>query len=130
MLDGPVRVIDGDTLDLDGERIRLHGIDAFERNQTCGAQACGRIAAEALAGRIDGRAVACTVHDVDRYGRSVAVCVSEGRDLNGWMVAEGHAVAYRRYSADYVPEEAAARRAGRGGWRGGFDDPEAWRRTN
>ena len=64
--------------------------------------ACGRAAAQALAKRIGSKAVACEERDRDRYGRVVAVCGLSGVDLNAWIVAEGWALAYRRYSGDYV----------------------------
>ena len=119
---GSARVIDGDTLDVGGVRIRLHGIDAPESGQSCRAGgnrwSCGRDAARALAGRIGGRSIACQERDRDRYGRVVAVCSASGMDLNAWMVAEGWAFAYRRYSKVYVGEESAARAARRGVWRG------------
>ena len=89
---GPARVIDGDTLDVGGVRIRLHGIDAPESKQNCRAGgkrwSCGREATRALAARIRGRSVACQERDRDRYGRVVAACSLSGMDLNGWMVAQ------------------------------------------
>ena len=131
-LTGPARVIDGDTLDVGGVRIRLHGIDAPESKQSCrtGGQrwSCGREATRALAGRIGGRSVACEERDQDRYGRVVAVCSLSGTDLNGWMVAQGWAFAYRRYSRAYVAEESGARAARRGMWRGYVVPPWDWRR--
>ena len=64
----------------------------------------------------------------DRYGRSVAVCRVAGADLNAWMVEQGWAVAYRKYSTDYVSQETAAKAARRGLWRGEFVQPSRWRR--
>ena len=129
---GPARVIDGDTLDVGGVRIRLHGIDAPESEQSCLAGgrrwSCGREAARALSGRIGGRSVACEERDRDRYGRVVAVCSASGRDLNAWMVEEGWAFAYRRYSTAYVAEESGARAARRGVWRGEVVLPWDWRK--
>ncbi len=132
-LTGTASVIDGDTLAIHGHRIRLHGIDAPESGQTCedaGGRSyrCGQVAALALADRIGRRPVTCIARDTDRYGRRIAVCEEGGRDLNAWMVAGGHALAYRRYSRDYVGEEAAARDAGRGLWQGRFVAPWDWRR--
>ena len=125
-------MIDGDTLDLGGVRIRLHGIDAPETKQSCRAGgkqwSCGREAARALASRIGGRSVACQERDRDHYGRVVAVCGLSGADLNGWMVAQGWAFAYRRYSHAYVAEESGARAAKRGVWRGEVVPPWDWRR--
>ena len=129
---GKARVVDGDTLEIGGVRIRLHGVDAPESRQTCIAAGrrwpCGERATRALAGRIAGRTVACEERDRDRYGRIVAVCRHGGQDVNAWMVSQGLALAYRRYSRDYVAEEASARDARLGMWRGDFVPPWDWRR--
>ena len=69
------------------------------------------------------RPVTCEERDIDRYGRVVAVCSVAGEDLNAWMVSEGLALAYRRYSLDYVGAEQAAEEAGRGVWSGEFVPP-------
>ena len=129
---GPAKVIDGDTIEVSGQRIRLYGIDAPERRQTCRRAAltwpCGAEAARALRLFINGRRVTCRERDVDQYGRVVAVCHAGGQDLNGRLVAEGMALAYRRYSTDYVGAEEAARAAGTGLWAGLFIPPWEWRR--
>ena len=85
-------------------------------------------ATRALRERIAGRAVECTERDRDRYGRIVAVCRVEGTDVNAWMVEQGWAVAYQKYSADYVSHETTAKAARRGVWRGEFVEPSRWRR--
>ena len=124
-------MVDGDTLDVATTRgmvrIRLDGVDAFEGRQRCGETACGREASRALDRLIDGRPVACVEHGVDRYDRVLARCRVGDQDLGGWMVENGHAVAYRRYSQAYVPQETRARAAGAGTWAHGFDAPEDWR---
>ena len=74
------------------------------------------------------RPVTCTVRNVDRYGRFIAVCHQGGVDLNAWMVSAGHALAYRRYNTDYIAQEATARADARGLWQGTFDVPWEWRR--
>ena len=129
---GVPSVTDGDTLKVGRERIRLHGIDAPESKQTCrvGGEtwACGAAATRALRERIAGRTVECAERDRDRYGRIVAVCRVGGAGLNAWMVAQGWAVAYRKYSTDYVSQEAAAKAGRRGVWRGEFVVPSRWRR--
>ncbi|MCH8686301.1 thermonuclease family protein [Pedomonas mirosovicensis] len=89
---------------------------------------CGQAAALALDELISHRPVACEPKDKDRYGRIVAICKLGTTDLNGWMVMQGHALAYRTYAKDYVPQEAEARRARRGVWAGSFDYPWDWRR--
>ncbi len=95
---GPARVIDGDSLEIAGERIRLHGIDAPENRQLCHLDGkpwqCGKDAANALAGKINRRSVACEELDRDRYRRIVAKCTVAGEDIGEWMVANGWAVAY------------------------------------
>lgn len=132
MLDGPVRVIDGDTLEISGERVRLFGIDAPEHDQRCTDAAgrpwaCGTRATEALRDLTRGRAVRCSGEEQDRYGRLVARCTVAGRDLGAAMVHDGMAFAYRRYSRDYVGAEEQAKAAGRGIWAGAAENPAAVR---
>ena len=129
---GRASVIDGDTIEIYGQRIRLHGIDAPESGQFCTVRGkrtrCGRNAAIALAGKIGNRTVSCEPKDHDRYNRIVAVCRAGGEDLNAWMVAEGWALAYRRYSLDYIGQEDIASRSKVGIWQGEFIAPWNWRR--
>ena len=103
-----------------------------ERGQSCRDRGalwlCGGLATHALSKRIAGRAVACDEKDRDRYGRIVAICRLGGEDLNAWMVSEGWALAYRRYSRAYVAEESSAKAARLGVWRGDFVTPWDWRR--
>ena len=109
-----VRVVDGDTLKIDGVTYRLWGIDAPESGQPCAdGWPAGRTATEHLRALIGERHVTCEPRSVDRYGRTVAICRADGRDLGADMVADGHAWAFVRYSRDYVDEEheaAAVRR--------------------
>lgn len=132
-LSGVASVIDGDTLEIHGVRVRLHGVDAPESAQNCFDRAgkpwrCGQRAALALADRIGRRPVVCTRTDTDRHGRMVARCAVGGENLNAWLVAEGWAVAYRRYPNDYVSAESTAEAAGKGLWSGRFVMPWDWRR--
>ncbi|MDX1486240.1 MAG: thermonuclease family protein [Alphaproteobacteria bacterium] len=129
---GRASVIDGDTLEIRGIRIRLHGIDAPESGQMCIAASkryrCGQRAALALTDKIGPSTISCQPKDRDRYGRVVAVCRARGEDLNAWMVAQGWALAYRRFSGAYVGEEREAKRAKIGVWQGQFVAPWEWRR--
>jgi len=125
---GPARVIDGYTLAVAGERVRLYGFDAPEAGQTCRGPRgrvwpCGQVATQALSGVIAGRPVACEVTARGRYGRAIARCRIEETDLGAWMVSAGWALAYRRYSRRYVPHECTARLARRGLWSGRFEAP-------
>lgn len=129
---GVASVIDGDTIEIHGQRIRLYGIDAPESSQLCARRSgepwrCGQQASFALADRIGRATISCQPRDQDRYGRVVAVCFKGGEDLNRWMVLNGWAVAYRRYSVDYVADEEAARRTQTNIWSGSFIMPEDWR---
>ncbi|MCY3598066.1 MAG: thermonuclease family protein [Rhodospirillales bacterium] len=125
-----IRVIDADTVDIDGTRYRLLGIDAPESRQTCRAWGrtwdCGAAATEALMSRAAG--MSCNGSETDRYGRVIGVCSSGGEDLNAWLVTNGWALAYRQYAEDYVSEEEQARSNRRGIYRGAFIGPWNWRR--
>jgi endonuclease YncB( thermonuclease family) len=130
--EGPARVIDGDTLDIAGERVRLHGIDAPEKDQTCTINGnvweCGIASWGYLVQLLAGQVATCDQRDIDQYGRTVAVCFVDDQDINATMVAEGWALAYQEYSLDYVPQERAAEAAGLGLWQGDFIPPREWRR--
>ena len=111
------RVIDGDTLDLADKRIRLFGIDAPERGQSCGPLDCGRAATEALADILSAGRVRCVPIETDRYGRTIARCRAGRLDVNREMVRRGLAWAYRQYSEDYVSDEKKAKKARIGIWK-------------
>ena len=131
-LSGPARVIDGDTLAVSGEHIRFDGIDAPETRQTCSRDGrkwpCGRQATQAMRNLIGRNTVTCQVSRRDRYGRAIGACFAAGRDLQQQLVRQGLALAYRRYSTRYVPEEEAARKEGIGLWSGSFVEPWRWRK--
>ena len=134
-LRGPARVIDGDTIEVVGERVRIHGIDAPESEQKCtwpdGEVACGRMSTAAMTDLVAGQTIRCDALDRDRYGRIIGRCFNaDGHDIGRALVWAGWALAYRRYSDDYVGAEDAAREAGRGMWRGDFVEPWEWRRAN
>ena len=116
---GVIRVVDGDTLDVGGTRVRLHGIDAPETDQTCttaGGEVwrCGAWVSETVQARFAGKTARCELVDTDRYGRMVASCRVDGQDIATSLVSDGLAFSYRRFSDAYVALErrAAARAVG------------------
>jgi endonuclease YncB( thermonuclease family) len=125
-------IYDGDSMEIEGQRARLHGIDAFELQQTCldargRPWRCGVAAKAALAERAEGHALNCVVLDEDEDGAYVARCLADGTDLSAYMVKAGLALADRDRSNDYLEEEAEARRRGVGAWEGAFLPPWQWR---
>jgi endonuclease YncB( thermonuclease family) len=128
-------ITDGDTLKIFNKRIRLHGVDSPEKRQICYKDFkeynCGKEATEMLIKKIDGNSVTCKVQNrLDRYKRYIGVCFIGEANLNKWMVRNGYAVAYRRYSKDYVEDENYAKRNKLGLWSGDFIHPEKWRKLN
>jgi len=131
---GQASVIDGDTLEIHGQRIRLHGVDAPESRQPCSDASgapyrCGQKAAMALSDFLSRSTVSCQPLDLDRYGRTVAKCFVRGVDIEKWLVSNGLAVAYRKYSGDYIAAEDEAHAAHRGIWAGQFEMPSDFRKA-
>ena len=131
-ISGAARIVDGDTLAIGDIKIRLEGIDAPETDQVCldadaAKWACGVVARDRLIAHVGGRPIECKPTGTDRYGRTLAVCSVAGDDLNAWMVHEGWALAFVRYSTAYAKEEEKAHAAQRGLWRGAFIAPWDWR---
>ena len=132
-LNGTATVIDGDTLDVQGTRIRLYGVDAPETRQTCrkGRREwdCGQAATTALRDKLGRRQVRCEQTGSDRYGRVVARCSLGGQDIGSWLVRNGWAAAYVQYGGRiYSADQEAARSAGKGIWAGEFTMPWDWRK--
>ncbi|MFG1402016.1 thermonuclease family protein [Xanthobacter sediminis] len=131
---GQASVIDGDTIEIHGTRIRLEGIDAPESGQRCIGKAsgaeirCGQRAAFFLADMIGRHVVSCMESGKDRYKRTLARCEVGGQDVGAAMVKSGWAMAYVRYSSEYIPQEAEARTAELGIWATEFVPPWDWRR--
>lgn len=127
-----VLVVDGETLMLGDRPLRLYGLDAPGRGETCrdGERSydCGNAAASALASLVAERGVDCRLHGRDRHGRALGVCKAGGVELNASMVAAGWALADAGVAPALAPIEAAARHSARGLWAGGFEPPAHWRR--
>src|ERR1039457_6597966 len=124
-LSGVPRIVDGDTLAIGTAKVRLEGIDAPETDQVClnanGVHwACGIDARDQLAAHIAGRDIDCTSHGIDAYRRTLATCYLAGEDLNGWLVQQGWALAYVKYSSAYrqVEEDRWGNQPGL--WQGAF----------
>jgi endonuclease YncB( thermonuclease family) len=131
---GPAYVVDGDTIKIQGVRIRFYGIDAPESSQQCSdatgtEYSCGQDATAALDNMVRGQTVRCDQRDTDKYGRAVAICTANGTDLNAALVEAGLAVAYRHFSLIYVGNEESARQAHRGLWAGSSEMPWDYRRS-
>lgn len=129
---GIVEVTDGDTIRLGETRVRLHGIDAVELDQTCtrpdgSVWACGRWARDVADRRFGGRRAVCETAGTPSYGRMVARCKVEGTDMGGWLVTRGVAVAAIRYSTEYADAAKEALFAERGIWAADFIPPEDFR---
>lgn len=128
---GTGRAGDGDSFFVGDKEVRLFGIDAPEYNQNCkrGGQewACGAEAAERLARLVTGKDVRCVSMGTDQHNRILGRCTVGPTDVNRTMVASGFAVAFRRYSTDYVSAEESAKLAKRGMWAGTFQMPQQYR---
>jgi endonuclease YncB( thermonuclease family) len=129
-LSGKPYVIDGDSLELNGQRLRLMGIDAPELRQQCTDDTinwpCGEQSRAMLRRRIGDQPVACTTWGKDRYQRLLAICAAGGEEINAWLVEAGWAVDY----GGYASEEGRARRNRAGIWRGNFENPGEWRKAH
>ena len=131
---GKAKVIDGDTIHIDENKIRLHAIDAPETNQTCNekgkAYNCGVKSTKFLKELIGNSKVECITTGKDQYNRFIGICYKDDLDLNSEMVLNGWAIAYRYYSKDYVEEEEEAKRDKKGIWIGDFEEPYSFRKKN
>lgn len=129
---GVPRIVDGDTVEIAGTKVRLNGIDAPEADQVCldarGRRwTCGVSARDALAARYGGKTWTCRPKEMDLYGRTVASCAADGEDVDRWMVRAGWAMSFVRYDRAYVADEKAAQDARAGLWAGAFIAPWDWR---
>ena len=132
---GAANITDGDTIIILNNRIRFHGIDAPEKSQNClknfKKYSCGKTASAELNKKISKNIVKCKVKDrKDRYNRYIGICYIGQINLNKWMVRNGYAIAYRKYSKDYIIDEEYAKKNKLGLWAGSFIHPEKWRKLN
>jgi endonuclease YncB( thermonuclease family) len=130
---GQASVIDGDTLEIHGTRIRLWGIDAPESTQLCRGEdslpyRCGAQSANDLDAFIARRPVDCLPMNLDQYGRTVATCSTGGVDLGEWLISNGLALDWPHYSKGrYKIAQHNAEHAGRGLWKGSYVEPWLYR---
>ena len=137
---GTAKVIDGDTITINGTKIRFSGIDAPEsyfygQTQYCQKPngkiwACGKKATAKLKELINNQEVKCTDEGRDKYDRTLSICYANGVDLQSEMVKSGMAIAYLKYSRRYENEMVEAMTNRVGIWSGNFLDPEDWRKEN
>ena len=132
IIKGSAKIIDGDTIKVKGEKIRLFGIDAPEMKQICTNKnsqlyKCGKEAKIALEMYIYSEVI-CYYNNKDRYGRILGICFVEETELNKMMVQSGNAVAYLKYSKKYLNDQEIAKNKNRGLWSGEFDMPWEWRK--
>ena len=127
-----VKVIDGDTIHLNNEKIRFSGIDTPEIKQVCNRNGkvikCGIEAKELLTNKIGNNKVKCVKEGVDRYNRILAECFVNNISLSSYLVKEGYAFAYTKYSNKFVPDENYARLNNLGMWSMNFEYPWDWRK--
>ena len=132
IIEGEAKIIDGDTIHIGKNKIRLHGIDAPEINQTCEKNnitwLCGENATNALVNIINSQKIICNIKDIDQYNRYIGVCFVNNLNMNKYMVINGWAIAYRYYSKDYIEVENIAKRKKVGIWQGYFQEPYLFRK--
>ena len=145
-ISGFPKIVDGDTLHINYKKFRLEGIDAPEMGQQCKKESlkisyiigftfykdysCGKVSKEKLITKINTSEIKCISSSKDRYKRYIATCFKGKTNLNQWMVRNGFAIAYRRYSKKYVSDEVFAKENKLGLWQGKFMEPEKWRKLN
>ena len=129
-----LRVVDGDTIHLNGEKIRFSGIDTPELKQTCINNAvkypCGVAAKEILIKKIGDNKVVCINEGKDQYKRTLAECFVNDKSLSSYLVRSGYAFAYRKYSKKFIKDEDYARLNKIGMWSMNFEYPWDFRRNN
>ncbi len=128
-----VIVVDGDTIKFNDKKIRLHGIDTPEIKQICKNKKgenykCGIKVKLTLIKLISQNKIKCCIHGKDRYKRLIGTCFIKDLNINEWLVKNGWALAYRKYSKEYIAEEEWAKNNLKGLWQGEFLEPWKWRK--
>ena len=133
IIEGKVKIIDGDTIHIEKNKIRLHGIDAPEIDQTCTIKDkvwnCGIESSLELKKLILDNNISCVVSDIDKYNRYIAECFINNKNINKLMVRNGWAIAYRYYSLDFIEDEKLAEKDKNGLWQGKFQEPYLYRKS-
>ena len=140
---GIAKVIDGDTIKIEKNKIRLFGIDAPEKKQQCQkswlsisfltfnkSYQCGKVSTDKLNIKINNKFIICKSSTKDIYNRFIAECYKDKININKWMVSNGYALAYRKYSKKFIPQENLAKKEKLGLWAGTFEMPWEWRKKN
>ena len=143
IISGIAKVVDGDTIKIGKNKIRLFGIDAPEKKQQCQKPwlsiffltfnkdyKCGEISTNKLKIKINNKLVMCKSNNKDRYNRFIAECFKDKININKWMISNGYAVAYRKYSKKFISQENLAKKEKLGIWAGTFEMPWEWRKKN
>ena len=129
-----IKIIDGDTIHLNNEKIRFTGIDTPELKQTCNKNNeiiyCGIQARQLLINKIGKNKVKCVREGKDQYKRTLAECFVNDLSLSKFLVREGYAFAYRKYSKKFIEDENFAKNNNMGMWSMKFDYPWDWRKKN
>jgi endonuclease YncB( thermonuclease family) len=129
-----IKIIDGDTIHLNGEKIRFSGIDTPEIKQTCAKNneiiKCGILARELLIKIIANNRINCIREGKDQYKRTLAECFVNDLSLSSYLVKNGYAFAYRRYSKKFIVDEDFAKSNKLGMWSMKFEYPWDWRKKN
>ena len=132
IIEGKAIIIDGDTIHIGKNKIRLHGIDAPEIKQTCKIKDkiwnCGIESSLELKKLILYHNISCVVSDIDKYNRYIAECFINNQNINELMVRKGWAIAYRYYSLDFIDDEEIAKNNKAGIWKGKFQEPYLFRK--
>lgn len=141
IISGISKVIDGDTIHIGQIKIRFYGIDAPEQGQICKKDwvkiflfnlnknyNCGKISTNKLKNKIDNKFITCKWKNKDQYKRFIAECYKDKLNINAWMVQNGYAVAYTKYTKKFLTQQNIAKKNKLGLWSGTFEMPWDWRK--